>query len=87
MVNLYKSDAFFKGIVQSWEKLLTRGVTMKGTRGIPPRIAQEGFESNKSQIETRGASKEAVMERDTNCTNLIESSRYDTTPVHYTIML
>ena len=52
-------------------------------REIPPRVTQEELNSKKAQIETRVASKEAVTEGDQKCTNLIESSIYDTTPVHY----
>ena len=60
---------------------------MKGTRGIPSRITQEKFKSNKSLIDTRGTSKEAVTEGDPKPNNLIEASMYDTNPVHYISMV
>ena len=68
-------------------KILTYGVTRKGMRGIPPQITQEELKSNKAQIDTRRTSNESVMEEDPKCTNLIESIMYDTTPVHYIIMV
>ena len=68
-------------------KKLTHGVTRKGTRGIPPCVTQEELKSKKAYIETRGTSKEAVTEGYTKCTNLIEASIYDTTPIHYISMV
>ena len=41
MYNLYNSDCFFQDSVQSREKLLSRGVTRKGMRGILSRVTQE----------------------------------------------
>ena len=52
-------------------------------RGIPPRVTQEELNSNKAQIDTRGTSKESVTEGDPKLNNLIETSMYATTPVHY----
>ena len=68
--------------IQSQEELLTPGVTRKIMRGISPCVAQEKLKSKKAQTETRGTSKEAVLEGDPKCTNLIEASMYDTKPVN-----
>ena len=56
-------------------------------RVIPSFVTQEELQSKKAQIESRGTSKEAVMEGYQKCTNLIEASMYDTKPVHYIIMV
>ena len=56
-------------------------------RRIPPQITQEELKSNKAHIDTRRTSNESVMEGDPKFTNLIESIMYDTTPVHYIIMV
>ena len=56
-------------------------------RGIPPCITQAELQSKKAHIYTRGTSNEEVTEGDPKCTNLFEASIYDTTPVHYIIMV
>ena len=56
-------------------------------RGIPPRTTQDELNSKKAQIETRGTSKEAVMEGDPKHTNLIEACMHYTMPVHYIHMV
>ena len=56
-------------------------------RGIPTRVTQDELKSKKAQIETRGTPKEAVTEGGPKCTNLIEASIYDTTPVHHISMV
>ena len=56
-------------------------------RGIPPSVTQAEFQSKKAHIYTRGTSKDEVTEGDPKCTNLFEYSMYDTTPVHYIIMV
>ena len=66
---------------------MTRGVTRKVIRGIPPRVTQKELKSKKAHIETRGTLKEAVTEGDPKRTNRIESSMYDTTPVRYISMV
>ena len=45
------------------------------------------MKSKKAHTETRGASKEAVMEGGKKRTNLVEASMYDTTPVNYISMV
>ena len=50
-------------------------------------MTQKELKSKKAQIENRGTSKEAVIEGIPKHTNLIESSTYDTTPVHYISMV
>ena len=50
-------------------------------RVILPHVTQEVLKSKKSQIDTRGTLKEAVMERGPKYTNFIEAGIYDTTPV------
>ena len=55
--------------------------------GIPPFVTQEELNSNKAQIDTRGTSKEAVMEGDRKCPKLIEDSVYNTKPFHCIIMV
>ena len=52
-------------------------------RGIPPCVKKDELNPKKQHIDTRGASNEAVTEGGPKCTNLIEASMYDTTPVHY----
>ena len=81
MDNIYNSAAISRQH-KIMRKLLTRGVTRKGIRGIPPCITQEVLESKKSQIETRGTSEEAFMEGDPKCNNLVEAVMYDTKPLH-----
>ena len=56
-------------------------------RDIPPCVTQQELNPNKVQIDTRAKSKEAILEEDPKCTNLIEDSMYDTNPVHYIIMV
>ena len=68
-------------------KFLTNGVTRKGTRGIPPCVAQEEFGSKKAHIDIRVKEKELVLEKDPKCTNLVEAIMYDTKPVHYIRMV
>ena len=68
-------------------KLKTHGVTRKVMSGILSHVTQEELKSKKAQIETRGTSKEAVTEGYPKCTNLIEASIYDTTPIHYISMV
>ena len=68
-------------------KLLTRGVTSKGMRGIPTCITQQELKSNKSHIDTSETAKEVVLEGYPKCADLIESSMYDTKPVHYISMV
>ena len=86
MYNIYNSDGFSRQRT-IMRKLLTRGVTRKGTRGTPSRVTQKELKSKKAHIETSGTSKEAVMEGGPKCTNLIEATMYDTMPVHYTSMV
>ena len=56
-------------------------------RCIPPCVKQEEFKSKKAHIDTRGASKAAVMEGDPKCPNFIEASVYNTKPFHCIIMV
>ena len=56
-------------------------------RGIPPCVTQEDLKSKKAHIETRGTEKEAVLEGNQKCTNLIEAIMYYTKPVHYISMV
>ena len=56
-------------------------------RVILPHVTQEVLKSKKSQIDTRGTLKEAVMERGPKYTNFIEAGIYDTTPVQYISMV
>ena len=78
---------FSKCSVQSQEKLLTRSVTSKGKRGIPPCNKHKDFRSNQAHIETRVTEKAAVLKGDPNFTKLIETSAYDTKPVHCSSMV
>ena len=43
--NIYNSVTFFKGVYNHKKNVLTRGVTRKETRGIPPWIKQHEFNS------------------------------------------
>ena len=56
-------------------------------RGILTRVIQEELKSKKAHIETRGASKEAVMEGNPKRTKIIEAIMYSTTYVHYISMV
>ena len=56
-------------------------------RGIPPCVTQYELNSKYAHIETRRTAKYAVLEGGPKCTNLIESSMYDTKPVQYTSMV
>ena len=67
--------------------LTTRGVTSKVMRGIPSRVTKEKSKSKKSQIDTRGTSKESFLKGDPQLTNLIEASMHDNKPVHYISMV
>ena len=60
---------------------------MKWMRGIPPWVTQEKLKPKKSQIETRGTSKETVTEVDPKCTNLNEASIYYATSEKYISMV
>ena len=64
MYSLYNQANFFKASYNNEKKVLTHGVTRKGTRGIPWCIKQEKLKSNKAHIDTRGTPKEAVLKRD-----------------------
>ena len=65
------------------EKVLTRGVTKNGMRGIPPCITKQELKSKKSHIDNRGTVYAEVTKGDTKCPNLIESSVYETDPSQY----
>ena len=56
-------------------------------RGIPPRVTQEELKLKKAYTETRGTAKESVTEGDPKLTNLVETSMYDITSVHYIRMV
>ena len=77
--NIYNSAAFFK---TAYNQVLTRGVTRKGMRGIPPYVDQKGLDLKKANIETRGTENESVMEGGIKCHNLIEASMHYTNHVH-----
>ena len=77
----------FQGSIQSREKLLTHGVRRKVIRGIPTCVTKEELKSKKSHIDTRGISKESVIEGDPKYANLIEASIYDNTPAQYISMV
>ena len=51
-------------------------------RGITPYVTQDLLKSEKSHIDTRGASKAEVMEGEPKCPNLIEASVYNTKYFH-----
>ena len=87
MYNLYNSSTFFKSAYNHKKKVLIHGVTRKGMRLIPPCIKQDGFNSNRAQIDTRGTARETVLKGDTKLTKLVEASVYDNKTVHYTIMV
>ena len=69
---MYNND-FFK---------LNHCVTRKRTRRIPPCVTKDKLKLKKAHIETRVTTKSEVLEGDPKRTNLIESSLYDTTPIH-----
>ena len=56
-------------------------------RVIPTCITQEELQSQKEKFETRGTEKEAALEGDPKCNNLIEAIVYDTKPVHFISMV
>ena len=51
-------------------------------RVIPPCVIQEELKLNKANIDTRGKSKEEVLEGYPELNKLIEASMYDNTTVH-----
>ena len=87
MDNLYNSAAFFRAAFNRTRKILCQGVTRKGMCGIPPSVLQFEQKSGKDQIKVRGTVKDALLEGDSACPNLVACSIYDTNPVHYLSMV
>ena len=82
MENLYNSVTLCNREWNHKRKLKVHGVTRKGNRGIPGCVIQEEQKSQNKQLEVR-VTKEAIMEGDPNCLDLIEKlftilSRYTT---------
>ena len=56
MYNIYNSDGFSRQRT-IMRKLLTRGVTRKGTRGTPSCVTQGKLKSKKAYIDTKVTEK------------------------------
>ena len=87
MDNLYNSTAFCRAAYNHTRKIICQGVTRKGMRDIPPSVLQVEQKPRKYQIKVRGTDRDAILEGDDACPNLVACSIYNTKPVHYLIIV
>ena len=87
MVNLYNGTIFCKQTVNHKNKLLVHGVIQKGMQEILKSVMQDEVISRQGQLLVKGTVKATMLERTSDCINLVASTLWDSKPVHYLSMV
>ena len=81
--NLYISAKLCKNAFMHPNKILLYSVARRSGRGLLDCVLQEEKATKTEQVNVRGTVKDAKLNGDPGCPNLLAVSVYDTKPVHF----
>jgi hypothetical protein len=73
MDNLYMSVNYACAAYSHQNQVLIAGVTRIGMKGLPQLVMQEEVKTKSAQISAHGTVKEAILEGDDHCLNIVVS--------------